>query len=309
MLQVGNITITSIIDGAINGPARAGFPDKTEEDWIPYRHYLDADGNLPSAIGAFLVRTGERIMLIDAGGGSHESHTHRSIDQPNVELRAKLARQGLSGEALEEAVRQAFITRMSSGALPHSLWAADIRPEDVTDVVLTHLHADHIGWASDRGRPYFPNAVVRCAQQDLDFFLGPDVDESFTILLWGALSASERLGPVLDRIETWDRDCALAPGIDVRVTPGHTPGSSVVVASSGTSRALMLGDMTHCPVELQDYEWQCIGDLDPVMARKARDAMAREVAADGALVAGSHFPGLRFGRVLPGEGVRGWVMP
>jgi glyoxylase-like metal-dependent hydrolase (beta-lactamase superfamily II) len=308
MLQVGEITITSVIDGAINGPARMGFPDKSDEQWGPYRHHLDADGIMPVALGSFLIRTGDRVMLVDAGGGSLESHEHRSADQPNLEFRAILAERGLSGSALEGAVQQAFVTRFTSGALPPALLGCGVRPEEVTDVVLTHLHADHIGWVSDRGRPYFPNAVVRCAQQDLDFFLGPDVDESFTMLLWGAPSAKIRLAPVLDRIETWDKDCTLAPGIDVRVTPGHTPGSSVVVASSGTSRALMLGDMVHCPVELQDDEWQCIGDLDPVMARKVRDAMSREVAGDGSFVAGSHFPGLRFGRVLPGEATRGWVI-
>jgi glyoxylase-like metal-dependent hydrolase (beta-lactamase superfamily II) len=95
--------------------------------------------------------------------------------------------------------------------------------------------------------------------------------------------------------------------VDVQVAPGHTPGSTVVIISSGEERALVLGDMVHCPVELQDEEWQCIGDVDPVAARKIRDAYAREVAADGSLVAGSHFPGLRFGRLIPGTSPRGWV--
>ena len=47
MLQIGDITIESVIDGAINGPARMGFPDKTEEDWAPYDQYRDRHGNLP----------------------------------------------------------------------------------------------------------------------------------------------------------------------------------------------------------------------------------------------------------------------
>jgi glyoxylase-like metal-dependent hydrolase (beta-lactamase superfamily II) len=188
-----------------------------------------------------------------------------------------------------------------------SLADADVVPDDITDVVFTHLHSDHIGWASADGIACFPNAVYRCATADLDYFFGPDVDEAFSMLMWGTLSARDRLSPILNLVETWDSDEAIAPGIDVRLAPGHTPGSSVVVLSSGADRALILGDMVHCPMELQDDEWQCIGDVDPVLAKRARAAYVAELETGSALAAGSHFPGLRFGRLLPGEGTRGWV--
>jgi glyoxylase-like metal-dependent hydrolase (beta-lactamase superfamily II) len=99
----------------------------------------------------------------------------------------------------------------------------------------------------------------------------------------------------------------LFPGVDVRLTPGHTPGSSVVVVSDGTDRAMILGDMIHCPLELMDDEFNLLVDVDQEAAIRVRDAYARELEGSDVMASASHFPGLRFGRLLPGEGVRRWV--
>jgi hypothetical protein len=80
-----------------------------------------------------------------------------------------------------------------------------------------------------------------------------------------------------------------------------------VVLSSGEQRALLLGDVVHCTVELLDDEWGGIADVDPKMAQQARIALARELEGTDVPVAAAHFPGLKFGRVLPGEGRRQWV--
>ena len=90
--------------------------------------------------------------------------------------------------------------------------------------------------------------------------------------------------------------------------PGHTPGSTVVVLSSGSEPALLLGDAVHCPVELLDDEWAGIGDVDPDLAARTRVALAREIEGNDVPVAAAHFPGLRFGRVLAAQGRRQWVV-
>jgi hypothetical protein len=74
--------------------------------------------------------------------------------------------------------------------------------------------------------------------------------------------------------------------------------SSIVVLSDGGERALLLGDVAHCPIELTDIEWAGLADVDPALAARTREALAREVEGDGALVGAAHFPGLRFGRLL-----------
>ncbi len=77
-----------------------------------------------------------------------------------------------------------------------------------------------------------------------------------------------------------------------------------MVISSGTERAIILGDVVHCPVELLDDEWATIGDVDPMLARRTRIALAKELEGSDVPVAAAHFPGLEFGRVLRGEGRR-----
>jgi hypothetical protein len=94
----------------------------------------------------------------------------------------------------------------------------------------------------------------------------------------------------------------------VRLAPGHTPGSGVMVLSSGTARAVLLGDVAHCPVELLEDEWAGIGDVDPELARRTRVALMREYEGLDVPITASHFPGLKFGRLLSGEGKRQWVV-
>jgi glyoxylase-like metal-dependent hydrolase (beta-lactamase superfamily II) len=152
----------------------------------------------------------------------------------------------------------------------------------------------------ERPRRLFPNARFRCHAADWDHFVGQPGD---------AVSGfSAKLLALRDRLETWDADGTLLPGIDTHHAPGHTPGSTVLVLSSGSARAVLLGGAVHCPVELVDTEWASLGDVDPALALRTREALAREFEGSGVPLAGAHFPGMRFGRLLPGEGRRQWVV-
>jgi hypothetical protein len=71
---------------------------------------------------------------------------------------------------------------------------------------------------------------------------------------------------------------------------------------------MLLGDVVHCPVELVDDEWDSMYDVDPALALRTRTALARELEGTDIPMAASHFPGLRFGRLLTGEGRRRWVV-
>ncbi len=72
---------------------------------------------------------------------------------------------------------------------------------------------------------------------------------------------------------------------------------------------MLLGDVVHCPVELVDEEWDGMSDVDPALAKRTRNALARELEGTDTPVAAAHFPGLQFGRLLTGEGQRHWVVP
>jgi glyoxylase-like metal-dependent hydrolase (beta-lactamase superfamily II) len=311
-VKIGEIEIVPVLDGSILSKLHATkpFPAPGSAPWDEQHGMFRPDGLIESTLGAFLVRTGDRVVLVDAGGGPAlprgDAPPVIDPDDAGDPIAAAFRARGAPDDVVRQLADDFGRTRVVQGRLPASLDAQGVRPEEITDLVLTHLHFDHIGWASAEGTAFFPNATIRCASADLEHFLaGPD-EEQFVSLIYGALPASARLGPVLDRVETWDSDQTLMPGIDVRLAPGHTPGSSVVVVSDGAARALLLGDIVHCPLELMDDDFNLLVDHDQELANRVREAYARELEGSDVLAAAAHFPGLRFGRLLPSEGTRRW---
>lgn len=258
-MRVGEIEIVPLRDGEMRFAATLLYPRTTEADWEAHDRWLNDDGTLDTPVVCFLVRTGGRAVLVDTGLGT-------------------LDVQGMRG-----------------GALLDELAAAGARPEDVTDVVFSHLHFDHVGWATQHGEVVFPRAVYRCARADWSHF----VDETH--------EAERKLAPIAGRLEPWDGAATIAPGLDVMPTPGHTPGHSAFVVSSGAERAILLGDAAHCPIELEQNEWDGIGDVDPEAARRMRAQVSAMLESSGTAAAGAHFPELAFGRLVRGEGRLRWV--
>jgi glyoxylase-like metal-dependent hydrolase (beta-lactamase superfamily II) len=121
-------------------------------------------------------------------------------------------------------------------------------------------------------------------------------------------SEAEHLSPAADRFERWELDSTILPGLDTMATPGHTPGSTTLVLSSGDERVLFLGDVVHCPVQLEDDEWGTLFDVDPDLARRTRTALAQELEGTNARVSGAHFPEMTFGRLVRAEGTRRFVV-
>jgi glyoxylase-like metal-dependent hydrolase (beta-lactamase superfamily II) len=279
-MQVGEIEILPVIDGSARVEPTMAFAGTTDADWVPHRGLLDDNGMLELAMGGFLIRSGDRVAIVDAGVG------------------------------------QSPVPLISGGAFLDSLASHGVQPDQVTDVIFTHLHFDHIGWASREGAPVFPNATYRCDARDWEYFVDPPaelasqpIDEDNPLApLVAPGSGRALLEPVAHRLDAWDADRSLLPGLDVRLAPGHTPGSGVMVLSSGTARAVLLGDVAHCPVELLEDEWAGIGDVDPELARRTRVALMREYEGLDVPITASHFPGLKFGRVLAGHGRRQWVV-
>ena len=184
------------------------------------------------------------------------------------------------------------------GELPAALRAAGSSPEDVDVVVCSHLHIDHIGWLANEGRPFFENATVRYGSADWATFVDNATGEVRTKEIMGALDAAGRLEP-LDGDEV-----AIVPGLTARHTPGHTPGHYGLIVSSGSERAVILGDAVECPLQLEEPDFHAMSDVDPELAARTREALWRELEGTEALVTAAHFPGLQFGRVLRGEGRR-----
>lgn len=259
-MRIGSIEVLPVLDGTGRETAaevltRPGVSDA----WSCHAEHLDADGVLTLALGGFLVRTGDRAVLVDAGVGTIDNGKY------------------------------------AGGGLLDSLRGHGLGPDEVTDVVFTHLHFDHVGWATKKGKVVFPNATYRVHADDWAHFVSsPEADPG----------AVRKLSPLEPQLEVFDGEVSLAPGLTARPAPGHTPGSTVYVVSSGDERALLLGDVVHSVVELGERDWEAVFDVDPVAAGAVRNALADEVADSTDLVVGAHFPGLRFGRVVTAFGNR-----
>ncbi len=186
------------------------------------------------------------------------------------------------------------------GHLPDALRLLGVSLSAITDILITHLHYDHTGWLATNGQPSFPNATVHVAAADVAWFTGPEAQGRSADL------TPDRLRGVESQISTFDGICTPVPGITALPAPGHTPGSTVYVASEGSDRFVFLGDTVHCPIQLLEPEWAAISDVDPVLAALTRQNLQREI--EGASVAGAHFPGLSLGRVIGSTVPKKWVI-
>ena len=258
-MRVGEYEILPVIDGVARVPISEPFLNMPEEAWLAHREFLTSELQLELALGAFVVRGGSHTVLVDAGIGP---------------------RTGM----------------FTGGKLVESLAAHGLGPDDITDVLFTHLHFDHVGWATQHDAPFFANADYRCDERDWTHFMTDD-------------RARKKLAPLTERMTFWDRGGPLLPGIDAIVAPGHTPGSTVFVVSSGSDRAILLGDVVHCPIEMIEEEWNGLGDVDPDLAKRTRNQLMRELEGTEVPMVAAHFPGLQFGRLLAAEGRRRWVVP
>jgi len=264
MIKLGGISVTPVLDSVVRLVPTEAYETTTRVDWSQHASLLDDEGFLRLTLGGYLVRSDHRVILVDAGVGPEDRVGKRAT--------------------------------MPGGKMLDNLRASGTAPEDVTDVVFTHLHVDHVGWGAVGDRITFPNATYRCHAADWDYFTHG-----------GAMGAPEKLAVMAPVMECWSAGTTLAPGFDVVEAPGHTPGSSIVVLSDGDQRGVLLGDVVHCPAELVDEEWETIGDVDPVLARRTATALAREYEGADVAVGAAHFADLRFGRLLVGEGRRRWV--
>lgn len=274
-IQLGELTLTYVPDGGVGLKPRGWLPDGTDEDWDAHADHLDGSGNLPAGIGGLLVEHGSRALLIDTGIGPIAAP-----DDPD----------------------QPLIGAIRGGALLDNLARLGRTPDRIEAVAFTHLHIDHIGWASHRapgnGATAFPAAEYLVAEQEWEH-RRLAIDDFVT---------DEMLAVMAPQVRTIANGQEIFPGVRAIVTPGHTAGHTAFSITSGGRRLLAFGDALHSPLQVRYPHWSAGNDHDRAVSAQARRRLVDELADTGDLAFGIHFADVVFGTVARDpDGATRWV--
>jgi glyoxylase-like metal-dependent hydrolase (beta-lactamase superfamily II) len=262
-MMLGDFEITALSDGTVMLPVNQLLSNTTPArvDRTLARNGLRSP--LETSVNAYLINTGDKLVLVDAGAA------------------------GLFGPKL--------------GKLAANLKAAGYQPEQVDEIYLTHMHPDHIGGLAVDGRMAFPNAIVRAARADADYWLSntnlsrakKEDKSSFE----GAMTS---LHPYIEaqRFRPFDGRTPLAAGISALPRPGHTAGHTTYLVESRGQSLVLWGDLVHvAAVQFDSPAVTIVYDSNARAAATQRKLAYADAATRGYLVAGAHlsFPGI--GRV------------
>ena len=266
-LKIGDIDVLVVSDGVLPLPTAMLAHNADPAARAAWLHdmFLPPDA-FDWALNQVVVRSGDKTILIDAGLG---------VD-PDLHL-------------------------PRAGQLIKRLQAAGIDLGSVTDLVLTHMHMDHVGGLLVDGvkEQLRPDLRIHVAAAEVKFWESPDF--SHTSMPQGfpdALrSAAKRfVNQYHNHLHRFDEQHEVAPGVIVRRTGGHTPGHSVVRLASGGEALTFAGDAVFT-VGFEQPDWHNGFEHDPEEAARVRVRLLRELAETGEMLVATHLPFPSIGRV------------
>ena len=253
--MVGDFEVTVLSDGTIKLPVTKLLQgDPTKVGDALRRNFLGQE--VETSVNGFLVNTGGKLVLIDTGAGTTFGPT--------------------------------------LGTLANNLRAAGYRPEQVDEIYITHMHADHVGGLVNTAGRTFPNAILRIDKRDTDYWLSEanmnaapaDAKDFFK-------AAMATVTPYKDagKLKTFEGPTNLAPGIRAISAYGHTPGHTAYVVESKGEQLVLWGDLMHvAAVQFEDPTVTIAFDTDSASAEKAREAAFSDAAKGGYWVGAAHLP-------------------
>lgn len=185
-----------------------------------------------------------------------------------------------------------------NGRLIAGLETIGVSPDDITAVVLSHGHPDHIGSCSKDGVPVFMNATYFIAPNELEFWTQkPGAEQNFLNFMLGIGNA--QLEPVRKLIKPYKDGDEIVPGVRAISAPGHTIGHHAFLLHDGDSKLLHLMDAAvHYLVGPEEPDWALAVEMDQKAAAATRRRLFKQAAEERLLVAGYHFPFPGIGRIV-----------
>ncbi|MFG6178477.1 MBL fold metallo-hydrolase [Halomonas sp. THAF12] len=272
-LKVGDVRVMSLTDGTVPQDLHELLRGTTNEKTDALLAQAYRTNPVEVSINVFLFELADRLVLVDTGSGD-------------------LFGPGYGGKLLD------------------SLRAAGFQPEKITDILITHVHADHSGGLTRHGQIVFPNATVHVGEPDVEFFLDREnaARSGYDIKYFD--EAITTLKPYVDagRVDTFGQETEVLPGLTASLHPGHTPGSAFYTLESRGQTLTFIGDMVHvAPVQFPDPSITIVYDVDPEMAAEARATQFSSLAQQHDLVAAPHLPFPGVGHIQALEQGYRWV--
>ncbi|GLH36304.1 MBL fold metallo-hydrolase [Pseudomonas moraviensis] len=275
-LRLGDIDVMVISDGVLPLPTQTMSTNADPADraaWFKDM-YLGPDA-FDWALNVLVVRSGEQVILVDAGLGGQ------------------------------------FPGFPRAGQFPKRLAAAGVGLADITDIVITHMHMDHIGGLLvDSVKSRLRDDVrIHVTAAEVNFWTTPDftyTDMPAPVPDVLRSTANAFIDHYESKLQIFEDECHVAPGVVARLTGGHTPGHCVVYVDSGGERLTFAGDALF-PVAFDHPDWHNGFEHDPAKSVEVRIRLLKEAAASGELFVATHLAFPSVGRVaVNGEAFR-WI--
>jgi glyoxylase-like metal-dependent hydrolase (beta-lactamase superfamily II) len=275
-LSVGDLDVLIISDGVLPLPTETMSTNVTPDARAAWFNdmFLGPD-MFDWALNVLVVRSGEQIILVDAGLGGQ------------------------------------FPGFPRAGQFPRRLEAAGIPLEAVTDVVITHMHMDHVGGllVDEVRNRLRPDVRIHVTSTEVEFWKNPDFSLTSMpspvpdVLRSTAAQFVEAYG---DKIRLFENELEVAPGVTAKLTGGHTPGHCVVRVESNGERLTFAGDALF-PVGFDHPDWHNGFEHDPEESVRVRVDLLREAAQTGELLVATHLAFPSLGRVARDGDAFRWV--
>jgi len=257
--MLGDFEITVINDGTVDLPIDKLLSEPASlTDATLKKSFLASP--LETSDNAFLINTGSRLVLVDTGAGT------------------------LFGPTL--------------GKLISNLRAAGYAPEQVDDILLTHMHPDHVGGLVANGQRVFPNAMIHADEHEAAYWLSKaNMDKAPADSKGFFQGAMASVQPYIDagKFQSFNSNAEIVPGVSSVASPGHTVGHTAYLVQSKGQDLLLVGDSIHVgSVQFNDPSVTIAFDTDAKEAADSRAKVFTRAYQDGALVGAAHlsFPGL-----------------